>query len=198
MVTVDGSTAAAHCWCRRRCRTPPVHPSFARPSHARRRVRGGGAANLSDTGVILVNSFSSRVVTNSVHGGRAKLLARLSRGPRRFFFFEFIYYYFSSIICVMIPRVRPIRTHLQRNAIVSTTRVFKTRAPCICYAPAVRMYMYACICVHGVSEKILSFVKTCFPPPSPSLIYHSIGYNVSVANIYSYSRSTASRRRQFT
>lgn len=153
---------------------------------------------MSDTGVILVNSFSSRVVTNSVHGGRAKLLARLSRGPRRFFFFEIIYYYFPHIICVMVSRVRPIHTHLQRNVIVSTTHVLKTCAPCICYAPAACMYMYARICAHNVSEKILSFVKTCFPPSSPSFIYHSIGYNDSVANIYSYSRSTASRRRQFT
>lgn len=82
MVTVDGSTAAVVGVGVGAGLSSSSPPSTTQPL---RRVRGGGAANLSDTGVILVNSFSSRVVTNSLHGGRAKLLTRLSRGPRCFF-----------------------------------------------------------------------------------------------------------------
>lgn len=64
----------------RRTGQPP--PSRCRWCGRRRTSGGGGgAANLSDS-VILVNSFSSRIVTNSAHGGRARLRTLSRRRPR--------------------------------------------------------------------------------------------------------------------
>lgn len=96
-VAVDGSTAAARCWCRRQRWT------LLWVCGAGWETSTGGAANLSDS-VILVNSFSSRIVTNSAHGGRAKL-ARSHATALVFCFFIFFlfllfkYYIFFFCAC---------------------------------------------------------------------------------------------------
>lgn len=89
MVTVDGSTAAARCWCRRRCRTPPPLPPTLHSPDLPMHVEGSAVA-VRQTCPILVlyllirlavassRTLCTAVARNSSHASRADLVVFFS------------------------------------------------------------------------------------------------------------------------
>lgn len=70
--------------------------------------------NLSDS-VILVNSFSSRIVTNSAHGGRAKLLAHSHAAASPCLYYIYIYFFFARATDVIYYIRSQRHTHTERE-----------------------------------------------------------------------------------